>query len=56
MPEMFTFSDEENFAVSDEESSAVSEKENLVTFEPGNDTEKRMCSFTCLYSFLFRNF
>ena len=56
MPGMFTLSDEESLAVSDEEISAVSDIESLVTFEPGNDAKKRICSFTCLNSFLFRNF
>ena len=53
---MFTFSDEESFEVSDEESSTVSNGESSVTFESGNDTEKRMCSFTCLNFLLFRDF
>ena len=56
MPEMFTFSDEESMAVSDEESSTEANEESSVTFEPGNNTEKSMCSFTCLSFFLFWNF
>ena len=56
MPGMFTFLDEESLAMSDEERSTESNEENSVTFEPGNDTEKRMCSFICLNFFLFRNF
>ena len=56
MPGMFTFSDEESMAVSDEESSTEANEESSVTFEPGNNTEKSMCSFTCLSFFLFWNF
>ena len=53
MPGMFTFSDEQSLAVSNEESSTESNEESSVTFEAGNDTKKRMCSFTCLDFFLF---